>query len=146
MTRRDKLLQLVESDIQQDCSDYLVLRGLMQTLYGYLLERDNSQIDLVNREISALVDAIAIRADRRTKVLAAFGFEPGLAGMASLLVHFSGLRGEHLQQTWQQLGQLAAQCKRLNERNGKLLAMHNDILSQLLGGLDSAQLYTQQGY
>lgn len=146
MTRRDKLLQLVEVDIQQDCADYQGLHDLMQAQYGYLLERDHPRIDQANREILALVEAIGTRADRRSKVLAAFGLQPGLAGMAALLAQFPGARGESLQQTWQQLGQLTVQCKRLNERNGKLLAMHNDILSQLLGAGDRAQLYSQQAY
>ncbi|BAN49939.1 flagella synthesis protein FlgN [Metapseudomonas resinovorans] len=146
MTRRDKLLHLVECEIQQDGVDYLALRGLMQALYGHLLERDNLEIDQHNRDILRLVDDIAARAERRTKVLAAFGFEPGLAGMAALLTHFPGRRGEQLQQAWQRLGQLASQCKRLNERNGKLLAMHHDILAQLLGTGAGPQLYTQQGY
>ncbi|WP_271411268.1 flagella synthesis protein FlgN [Pseudomonas sp. Q1-7] len=146
MTRRDKLLNLVERDIQQDRDDYLALRGLMQRLYGHLLERDSPRIEQANRDILALVDALGERAARRAKVLAAFGHAPGMAGMDSLFAHYPGVRGERLGQAWQQLGQLAAQCKQLNERNGKLLAMHNDILTQLLGANEGAQLYTQQAY
>jgi flagella synthesis protein FlgN len=66
--------------------------------------------------------------------------------MYRLFELYPGVRRTQLQQYWSELGQLAAQCQRQNERNGQLLAMHNDILVQLLGGSAEAGLYGQQGY
>ena len=40
MSQRDRLLAVVDDDLQQDCGDYLALRELMQELYGRLLERE----------------------------------------------------------------------------------------------------------
>ena len=144
--KREQLLSLVERDIQQDCADYLGLRSLMQELYGHLMARDCVRIDLVNQQIEVLVDAVRQRAERRSKTLQAFRLEPDVAGMRSLLGNYAPPRGQHLQQSWQQLGQLVGQCQRLNERNGQLLAMHNDILSQLLAGESEAGLYGRLGY
>ncbi|EMV9186283.1 flagellar export chaperone FlgN, partial [Escherichia coli] len=67
-------------------------------------------------------------------------------GMRTLLSNYTPPRREELQQEWQQLGQLTAQCKRLNERNGKLLAMHHDILSQLMGDPRQQPVYSRQLY
>ena len=75
MSQRDKLLTVVDDDLQQDCGDYLALRELMQALYGRLLERDVPEIDRINLQITVRVEAIAARAQRRSKVLAAFGLE-----------------------------------------------------------------------
>lgn len=144
--REQQLLQVVEQDLQQDCADYLALRGLMQELYQQLLKRDSQQIDLLNEQITPLVEQAKVRAERRSKVLAAFRLGAGHAGMSQLIERYSpALRG-HMERTWEQLGQLAGQCKRLNERNGKLLAMHHEILEQLLGEPGAAHLYAPQPY
>lgn len=146
MSQRDRLLAVVDEDLQQDGSDYLVLRELMQSLYGHLLERDVAKIEGVNLQIGSRVEALGVRAGRRSKVLAAFGLEPTGAGMQRLLAVSSGARGEALRQQWQRVGELAAECQQLNERNGKLLAMHHEILQQLLVGNPGNQLYTHQAY
>lgn len=146
MSRREQLLQVIEQDVQQDCADYLALRGSMQELYQQLLERNCRQIDLLNEQITSLVEQVRARAGRRSKILAVLRLGAGYAALQQLLGHYPQARGEHLQQAWQQLGQLLAQCKYLNERNGKLLAMHNDILNQLLGDGRDPQLYAPQFY
>ncbi|WP_043309495.1 flagellar protein FlgN [Pseudomonas sp. ML96] len=144
--KREQLLTLAERDILQDCADYLGLRGLMQELYGHLMTRDCVHIDLINHQIDDLVEAVRQRAERRAKTLQAFRLEADAEGMQCLLDSYPPARRGHLQQSWQQLGQLVGQCQRLNERNGQLLAMHNDILSQLLAGESEAGLYGRLGY
>lgn len=144
--REQQLLQVIEQDLQQDCADYLALRGLMQELYQQLLKRDSRQIDLLNEQILPLVDQAKTRAERRSKVLAAFQLGSGPSAMQKLLARYPQTQRKHLESTWEQLGQLAGQCKRLNERNGKLLAMHHEILDQLLGEPGAGQLYTPQPY
>ena len=62
MSQREKLLSVVDDDLQQDCGDYLALRELMQELYGRLLERDVPEIDRINLQITVRVEAIAARA------------------------------------------------------------------------------------
>ena len=146
MSRPEQLLQVIEQDVQQDCADYLALRGSMQELYQQLLERNCRQIDLLNEQISGLVEQLRARAGRRSKILAAFRLGTDQAGLRQLFGQYPRARGVQLQQTWQQLGQLVAQCKYLNERNGKLLAMHGDILNQLLGDGRHTDLYAPQFY
>lgn len=146
MSRPERLLQVIEQDLQRDCADYLALRGLMRELYQRLLERNCRQIDLLNEQISCLVEQLRVRAGRRSKILTAFSLGAGREGLLQLFGQCPRARGEHLQQTWQQLGQLVAECKCLNERNGKLLAMHGDILNQLLSRGRHTELYAPQFY
>lgn len=146
MKQREQLLQVIEQDVRRDCADYLALRGAMQELYQQLLERNCRQIDLLNEQITTLVEQVRARAGRRSKILAVFRLGGDSAAMQQLLSHYPRARSEHLQRVWQQLGQLVVQCKQLNERNGKLLAMHNDILDQLLGDGRDPQLYAPQFY
>lgn len=146
MNQRDKLLEVLASDLEQDCEDYLALRDLMQALYAFLLERDSPEIDRLNLQITTRVEALAVRAQRRAKVLGAFRLQADAEGMQRLLGCYPEDQAERLRQCWQQLGALAAQCQQINERNGKLLAMHHEILVQLLAGSHDARLYQPQMY
>lgn len=145
MNKREALLRAAGDDIRQDRDDYLRLRELMQALHECLLARDAARIDELNPRIAALIDAANNRAARRSKILKAFGLQQDAASMRRLLAACPPPQGTELRQAWEQLGQLAAECKRLNERNGRLLAMQHDILTQLLAGA-SAQLYAPQAY
>jgi flagella synthesis protein FlgN len=133
MTQRQRLLDTVERDLHLDGGHYICLSMLMQELYQQLLRRDSEQIERLNGQIGELLEQLQLSARRRTKILAAFGTTYDAAAMRRLLALFPGQRGTALQANWQQLGRLAEQCKRLNERNGKLLAMHHEVLEQLLG-------------
>ena len=146
MSQRDRLLAAVDADLEQDCSEYRALRGLMGELYERLLERDCAGIERINLQITLHVEAIALRAQRRSKVLGAFSLQADTDGMRRLLASATGTLSQSLQQHWQQVGELTVQCRQLNERNGKLLAMHHDILQQLLAGNQDARLYVPQAY
>lgn len=146
MNRREQLLDVIEQDIQQDGSDYFVLRELMQGLYAQLLLRDCQQIDQLNLQINQLIEQLRTRAQRRNKILTAFGITTGSDAMQTLFSAFAAPRCAQLQKAWSQLTRLVVECKKLNERNGKLLSMHNDILSKLLNVGADSPLYTPQFY
>lgn len=146
MNQRDRLLAAVADDIRQDCEQYLALRDLMQALYTFLLERDSAEIDRLNLQITRHVEALEVRARRRAKVLGAFRLSGDGDGMQRLLASYPADQRAELQAGWQQLGSLARHCQQLNERNGKLLAMHHDLLQQLLGDQRDARVYQPHAY
>lgn len=146
MNQRDRLLAVVADNIRQDCEQYLALRDLMQALYTFLLERDSAEIDRLNLQITRHVEALEVRARRRAKVLGAFRLSGDGDGMQRLLASYPADQRAELQAGWQQLGSLARHCQQLNERNGKLLAMHHDLLQQLLGDQRDARVYQPHAY
>lgn len=147
MTRSEQLVQLAGRDIELDCADYQGLQRLMQSLYGQLLVRNSAQIESLNQQISVLVEFIRTRAERRSRILTAFGLSPSIPGaMEKLLIHCPLPNRNDYLQSWSQLENLVQQTKSLNERNGKLLAMHNDILNQILGNGQAAQVYSPSYY
>lgn len=141
--RREQLLAALERDIQQDCADYLELNERMQALYECLMVRDCPRIESLNAQIESLVEGVRLRAERRSRALRALRLEPDGGGVRALLDSYPPARRASLQQSWQQLGQLAQQCHRLNERNGQLLAMHHEILTHLFAVPGSGGLYAQ---
>lgn len=147
MTRSEQLVQLAGRDIELDCADYQGLQRLMQALYEQLLVRNSAQIESLNQQITVLVEFIRARAERRSKILTAFGLSPSIPGaMEKLLIHCPLPNRSSYLQCWSELEKLIQHTKSLNERNGKLLAMHNDILNQILGGSAAAQVYSPRYY
>lgn len=147
MTRSEQLVQLAGRDIELDCTDYEGLQRLMQALYAQLLVRNSAQIESLNQQIAVLVEFIRARAERRSKILTAFGLTRSLPGaMEKLLVHCPLPNRNSYLQRWSELENLIQQTKSLNERNGKLLAMHNDILSQIMGNAQAGQVYSPHYY
>ncbi|WP_039914707.1 flagellar export chaperone FlgN [Cellvibrio mixtus] len=147
MTRSEQLVQLAGRDIELDCTDYVGLQHLMQALYEQLLVRSSAQIESLNQQISVLVEFIRARAERRSKILTAFGLSPSLSGaMEKLLIHCPLPNRNTYLQRWKELENLVQQTKSLNERNGKLLAMHNDILGQIMGSAQAEQVYSPRYY
>ena len=147
MNRSEQLLQLIGRDIELDCADYQGLQRLMQALYEQLLVRNSAQIESLNQQITVLVDFIRARAERRRKIITAFGLAPTAPGvMEKLLAHCPLPNRTTYLHCWNELEQLIQRTQSLNERNGKLLAMHNDILNQILGSRSPTEVYSPRYY
>lgn len=131
MTQKAKLLRVLEQDLQADLAGYQRLAQWMSDLYGWLMARDCPQIEVANQQISVLLDAAALRTSRRSKVMQAFRHDGGTASMDRLLTLLAPERSAVLQGNWNTLMQQVERCRELNERNGRLMAMHRDILQQL---------------
>ncbi|MDF3933849.1 flagellar protein FlgN [Pseudomonas citronellolis] len=142
--RRARLLQMIEADIRLDRADYLYLRSALLDLHDQLLARDSESIARSNQRIEELVDAVRQRAERRAKVLQAFALDINRSGMQRLLEHFPGAGRQALQRDWQALAEQVEECRLLNERNGRLLAMHNEIIGQLLAGQGGHGVYAPE--
>jgi flagella synthesis protein FlgN len=147
MTRSEQLAQVAGRDLELDCADYQGLQRLMHALHEQLLVRNNAQIESLNQQISVLVEFIRARAERRSKILAAFNLVPASsAGMKTLLSHCPLPNRNAYLHCWHELESLIEQTKALNERNGKLLAMHNEILNQLMSDGQAVQVYSPRYY
>ena len=147
MNRSEQLVQLVGRDLELDCADYTGLQRLMQSLYEQLLVRNSAQIEVLNQQITVLVEFIRARAERRRKIITAFGLVPTMPGvMEKLLAHCPQPNRNSYLKCWSELESLVQQTKAINERNGKLLAMHNDILNQIIGNGQSSPVYSARYY
>lgn len=142
MSRSRQLLELIAADIQQDLQDYPALQELLQQQHLSLLRRDAAGVEALNAEITVQTTVIQRRAQRRSKILRAFQLEEGAAGMQRLLAAYPEPQRQAVQTAWARLAALTAECRQLNERNGRLLAMQQEILTQLIG--EQPHLYAPQ--
>ncbi|MNJ21558.1 FlgN protein [compost metagenome] len=132
MSRREQLLRVIERDVGEDFQAYSRLAELMTRLHGLLLVRDCVQIDISNQQITALLDAAAVRVQRRKKVMEAFRLPVDERAMEKLFGLFEPARRSPLLRAWLSLRAQVERCRVLNERNGKLLSMQSEVLQQVL--------------
>ncbi|MET1076690.1 MAG: flagellar export chaperone FlgN [Pseudomonas sp.] len=140
------MLSLLAQDVQDDLLDYQRLDGLLPELHQALLRRDNGRIGELNAQIEPCCEQLRMRAQRRSKALAALGLGGGAVAMNRLLQHYPAEPRRQLETGWQRLGEAAVRCADCNERNGRLLAMHHEIIEQLLGDSTRRQLYAPHGH
>lgn len=100
----------------------------------------------VAEEKSGLSGQLATRATAREEELARRGYAAGRAGMDDWIKSADGTTSRR---RWQQLLQLAADARALNETNGKLIAVHlqanQQALNTLMAAVDQAATYGPDG-
>ena len=141
MSQREQLLKVVEQDVHDDLTGFARLHGCMSHLQVALMARECDAITTANEQISALMDAAGARARRRSRVLEVFHLGTDTHAMQSLIDLYPSDRSATLARAWKTLIVSVERCRDLNERNGKLLAMHSEIFQQLARH-DSAQVYS----
>jgi flagella synthesis protein FlgN len=169
LNRHAQLLQVIEQDLELDCIDYIDMQQLMMTLYEELMHRNCQQIDDINLRLVALTENIQTRSLRRLKILGALGLNnageadkttslkmpatavinaetQGTKVMQQVFAMYPANRRGQVEARWQQLADAVTSAKSLNERNGKLLAMHHDILGQLLDDRHNSNVYSRPMY
>lgn len=142
----NRLQAALEQDLRQDCADYRCLLQLSEALHGYLLERDSHAVEMINQKITMRLNQAAARAHRRNRILGAFSLQANEQGMQKLFASCEPLLRQRLEAGWEELGRLVTTCRQQNERNGKLLAMQQDILNQLLDQNTHPAIYAPQYY
>jgi flagella synthesis protein FlgN len=143
---QDRLLTALEQDLERDLSDYQQLLSVSQGLHDALLRRDSQAVDAANQQVTALLEQLGARAQRRSRILQAFSLDLDKHGMQRLIAQCEPVRGQRLGASWAALEQRVMACNQQNERNGKLLAMQQDILNQLLSQSSAADIYSPQYY
>lgn len=108
-----------------------------------LLQREQELLAKANTEAllalvdgkTALADTLAAFSLARENLLAQLGLPNGRAGMTAWLARAGS---DKSRQAWQELLDLAAQARSLNETNGKLIALHLQQNQQAFAALMQA--------
>lgn len=130
--KRQQVLATLEADLLADHRAMPALLEHLEALHAALGRHDQGQVDTLNGYIQQAVDAMAERAQRRARVLRANRLAEGRGGMARLLACYPAERANALRMVWGELGEMLQQCRRLNERNGRLLAAQCELMDRWL--------------
>lgn len=136
------LLQLIEDDIAPASRLLELLRVESTALFG----RDMLLLENLLAEKQSLVVQLEQRGRKRSQVLVSMGFSPDPEGLKQ---HAAGLaQGEHLLQRSEALSALLADCKTVNELNGRSISHQQHMTAtqiRILMGGDAPSLYDSRG-
>jgi flagella synthesis protein FlgN len=111
-----------------------------------LIEGKADSLVEVAGEKSELGEQLTTRAKARESELTRRGYPAGRAGMDDWIKSADGATSRR---RWQQLLELTAEARTLNETNGKLIAVHlqhnQQALNTLLAAIDQAATYGPDG-
>lgn len=140
MTVRERLVALLQG-IRTDLDTCQQLERLLRKQQQLLSRQEGQALTELGQVILGHIDGIRQRAADRSGHLKALGLPPGAEGISILAAKLPEPLGQTLRGDWSELEKALSRCKRLNERNGELLASSRTALATLTG-----QPLSQYGY
>jgi flagellar biosynthesis protein FlgN len=128
---------------------FRALCKLLESEQACLVRGDVQALLELTKAKSEKVDQLVALAQERVRHLEALGLASGQDGMATWLATQAGAQREELSQVWQELIDLAADARSLNDLNGKLITTrlsHNQAaLATLQSSVRTQSVYGPDG-
>lgn len=119
-------------DLVQDRQRYIKLKDLLEEQRTLLLERNSEQLDLVNKELMQIYQQLADSATVRQQSLQTLGFSADKAGLRQFIQRLPQQHQGKINALWEDLQRHAQLCQQLNERNGMVLHMQQQIMENVV--------------
>ena len=132
-------------DLAEDRKRYQTLTGLLENQRHHIVARDAAALEEVNQQIMALYEQLSKSSQQRYASLNALGITPGSEGMTSLIARLPAAHRPTVSALWQGLQEQALTCQSINDYNGALMNMQQEILGNLLNSSEPGNWLYQQG-
>ncbi|MDV5170788.1 flagellar export chaperone FlgN [Photobacterium rosenbergii] len=119
-------------DIQRDLADYQNLHQLLQVQHQNMLRRNGEKLSAMTEPHQHLLQQLQQRADQRTRLLLQLGLDNSPESVNRVISTLPANYRHLVDSKWNQLKALVHTCMAQNDRNSRLLAMQQDILTQVL--------------
>lgn len=146
MNKEAQLIKFFVQDLQQDSQSYTGLLDLLKSLNRAILARQVELITSINHQITACTLKLHESSLRREKILQALHLHSQEAGVEQLIAKLPNPLGSSTQTLWQEISQCIIDCKQQNNANGKIMAMHQELITQLLHQADNSGVYNPSYY
>lgn len=146
MSKEAQLIKYFVQDLQQDCQSYAGLLELLKSLNSAILSRHVETISSLNATISETAIKLHESSLRREKILQALKLTPNRTGAEALIAKLPASLGDSARTWWNEVNLHILACQQQNQANGKLMAMHQEIITQLLNPAESAGVYNPSYY
>jgi len=138
--------ELILHGIDDDLITLSEMRTLLMDEKSALEKRDIDAIKQISEKKSELVDVLAMRANKRSEILSAFGLSNDESGIYQL---FDGAPRNRLDQAWPELKIELKSCQDANEVNSKIASRARSSMQQILkivqGKSEKPNLYNPLG-
>lgn len=132
LDRKRRLVQSLIRDVQTDIKEYGQLKTMLKHQKELMNRTDNEQLEVHNNHQTQLCYKLAERANKRSDELKQLGFDHDEKGMLKLINALPVRLKPQVKIAWGDLRNLALECQKQNEENGKLLAMQHDSIQDIL--------------
>ena len=145
MTNAAQRVKGLIQDLAEDRKRYQTLTGLLENQRHHIVARDAAALEEVNQQIMALYQQLSKSSQQRYASLNALGINPGSEGMTSLIARLPAAHRPTVSALWQGLQEQALACQTINDYNGALMNMQQEILGNLLNSSEPGNWLYQQG-
>lgn len=119
-------------DMVQDRQRYISLKNLLEEQRTLLLERNSEQLNRVNQELMQIYQLLADSATARQQSLQTLGFSADKAGLQQFILRLPEQHQGKISALWEDLQRHAQLCQQLNERNGMVLHMQQQVMENVV--------------
>lgn len=119
-------------DMVQDRQRYISLKNLLEEQRTLLLERNSEQLNRVNQELMQIYQLLADSATARQQSLQTLGFSADKAGLRQFILRLPEQHQGKISALWEDLQRHAQLCQQLNERNGMVLHMQQQVMENVV--------------
>jgi len=127
-----------------DRNHYNQLKTLLTDQRQFLIARNAQALETLNASIFTVYEQLLENSKQRYQLLTRLGIPAGAHGLRTLFTRLPVANQSQLNTLWDSLEQAAAECKTLNDSNGMVLAMQQEVLQNLFNvGEPENWLYRQ---
>ena len=119
-------------DMVQDRLRYIMLKNLLEEQRMLLLERNSEQLSRVNQELMQIYQQLTNSATSRQQSLQTLGFSADKAGLRQFIQRLPEQHQGKISALWEDLQRHAQLCQQLNERNGMVLHMQQQVMENVV--------------
>lgn len=119
-------------DMVQDRLRYIMLKNLLEEQRTLLLERNSEQLSRVNQELMQIYQQLTDSATSRQQSLQTLGFSADKAGLRQFIQRLPEQHQGKISALWDDLQRHAQLCQQLNERNGMVLHMQQQVMENVV--------------
>lgn len=143
MTTPAQKVNTLIQDIVSDRKIYIELIALLEQQRTLIVAHNAADLSTLNEKLVAHYQRLTESAQKRHQILQSLGVPGGCKGIADLFARLPEQHQSKVNALWLDLEQQAKRCKDINERNGIMLHMQQDILNNLLNA-DQPEAYLYQ--
>ena len=145
MTNAAQSVKILIQDMVEDRKHYHVLKDLLVQQREHIIARRAAELDQLNAHIMACYQHLSQHSQQRYRLLDRLGINANAQGMQMLITRLPAAHQPSVSALWQHLQQQVVECQAINEYNGTLMNMQQEILSNLLNISEPENWLYQQG-
>lgn len=145
MTTPAQKVNTLIQDIVSDRKIYIELIGQLEKQRAYIIARNADDLSTLNHELVENHQRLTESAQKRHDILQSLGVAGGRKGITDLFARLPEQHQPKVNALWADLEQQARRCKEINERNGVMLHMQQDIVNNLINVAQPEAYLYQEG-